>query len=599
MDPAPETPPVAPPEAALSVDALPPGTRLEAFEIERVLASSGFSIVYLAFDPARRQQVAIKEYLPLTLAFRDPDTAQVTLRAAARAAAFERGRNAFIDEAQWLARCRHPALLHVLRIGHANGTVYRVMPYHAGTSLLSLRQAMPGAPDDTALRALLEPLLGALEVLHAAGRVHAHVAAENILLLPDDRPLLMDFDAARRAVVGDDAQALMALVEPEFAPLDQQADAPAFLRGPWTDLYALAAVLYYCITARMPTGAAVKRLRRAEPPLDYSPGLLAAIDAALAVPARDRPQSVAEFRAALAQPGLAAGRPLEAAAVREAGAWSAAPPVVAEPSRPAVQAPLPTPVKAARAQAAAPVEMPPPAAAAAELPHAPEAAAPLPILTPTAVAPAALPVDVARAPALRAAAPMPQATSPLVASNGAAPSLRPPKPRGSRHLWWAAAGLALLLLGGAGVLWVGQPRAVATAAPPPPRMIEGNAPSAPPTPPAPATLPAPPPLPDPPVAAAVAPPAPPPQPVLATPPRPTPETPPRPPTKPAARPAPVAAKPLPPPPKLVIERDNNPREVCGERTQFALYRCMQIQCARPRWAEHAQCKRLRERDDID
>lgn len=288
-------------------DALAPGTRLEGYVIERVIGASGFGFVYLALDPAEARRVAIKEYLPDTLAVRDEDGMQVLVRADSHIEAFERGREAFIEEANLLARCEHPSLLHVIRSWQSKGTAYRVMPYYPGNSLLTLREAMDAPPDEASLRALLDGLMGALETLHESGVIHREVAPWNILLLPDDTPILLDFNAARRAMVGHRARALMSLLTPTFAPIELTDPSIERPIGPWTDIHALGAVIKYCISAEMPrvmTAASpceplatlVRRLQADFPKLHYSPSFLTAIDAALALNPEDRPQSVAALR---------------------------------------------------------------------------------------------------------------------------------------------------------------------------------------------------------------------------------------------------------------------------------------------------------------
>ena len=299
--------------ATPTADGLPPGTLLDAdFEIERVLAASGFSFVYRALDRALGRPVAIKEYLPASLALRDAQ-GQVVLRTATQAEVFERGRSAFIEESRQLARCEHPSLLQVLRVWESRGTAYRAMPCYPGKTLLELREAMRDPPDEAALRALLDGLLGALGTLHQAGLVHGAVAPDNILLLPDDRPVLLDFGAVRRVLVGSSAQGLMALLEPSFAPMERTGAAPdAPPQGPWTDLYSVAALLRYCIGGRLPSPATsaatpslepmtevLRRVREHSPKARYSAELLHAIDATLAPRPNDRPQSVAQFRALL------------------------------------------------------------------------------------------------------------------------------------------------------------------------------------------------------------------------------------------------------------------------------------------------------------
>jgi serine/threonine protein kinase len=288
-------------------DALTPGTRLDIYEIERVIGASGFGFVYLAYDPEAQRRVAIKEYLPDTLAVRDEDGMQVLVRADSHIEAFDRGRDAFIEESQLLGRLSHPSLLHVSRSWQSKGTAYRVMPYYPGNSLFMLREAMDSPPDEASLRALLDGLLGALETLHGAGVVHREVSPWNVLLLPDDTPILLDFNAARRAMVGDRARALMSLLTPTFAPIELTNPSAERPVGPWTDLHSLAEVVRYCISGelpkspgmtgfREPMGALLRRLQGTWPRLQYSASFLTAIDAALQPNPQDRPQSVQELR---------------------------------------------------------------------------------------------------------------------------------------------------------------------------------------------------------------------------------------------------------------------------------------------------------------
>jgi hypothetical protein len=144
----------------------------------------------------------------------------------------------------------------------------------------------------------------ALAVLHRERCYHRDVAPDNILLLQDGRPVLLDFGAARR-VIGDMTQALTVIVKPGYAPIEQYADAPTLTQGPWTDIYALAAVGYFAITGAAPAPAVTRMVSDALPPLAkiaanrYSAGFLAGLDRALAVKPQDRPQSIEEFAHAL------------------------------------------------------------------------------------------------------------------------------------------------------------------------------------------------------------------------------------------------------------------------------------------------------------
>jgi len=286
-------------------DALLPGTRLDEFEIVRVLGAGGFGIVYLALDHVLLRHVAIKEYMPTALAGRGRG-AMVSVRSATLAPTFALGLDSFFSEARMLASFDHPSLVKVHRFWKANGTAYMVMPYYAGQTLKEARRVMGAAPDEAWLRAFVEPLLSALELLHGAGVYHRDIAPDNILLLPDGRPVLLDFGSARR-VIGDRTQTLTAILKPNFAPLEQYADEAGMRQGPWTDLYALGATVHFVLTGQAPTPAVLRAVRDALPALSAADGLLfpgipanflATIDWALALAPDDRPQSVAAVRRA-------------------------------------------------------------------------------------------------------------------------------------------------------------------------------------------------------------------------------------------------------------------------------------------------------------
>jgi len=306
--------PVQPAQAAghialrtpLEHDALAPGTRLDEFEIVRVLGAGGFGIVYLALDHQLRRRVAIKEYLPSTLAGRSSGTA-VAMRSPAAAETFALGLESFFNEARLLACFDHPSLVKVYRCMKAHGTAYMVMQFYPGITLKQARRGMAAAPDGAWLRAIVEPLLDVLELLHGQGVFHRDIAPDNILILTDGRPVLLDFGSARR-IVGDATQSLTAVLKPNFAPIEQYADATGMRQGPWTDLYALGATACFMLSGKAPVPAVLRAVRDELPALSAHDGdafagvperLLAAIDWSLALSPDDRPQSVDMFRQAL------------------------------------------------------------------------------------------------------------------------------------------------------------------------------------------------------------------------------------------------------------------------------------------------------------
>ncbi len=301
--------------------ALPEGTLIEDFEIVRQIGEGGFGIVYLAWDAALERHVAIKEYMPSSLAVRAEASLEVRTRSKGDRDTFDAGLKSFVNEARLLARFDHPALVKVFRFWEANRTAYMAMPYYEGPTLKAALAKMGCPVPEEQLREWLHPLLDALSALHRENCFHRDVSPDNILLTAAG-PLLLDFGAARH-VISDRTQALTTMLKPGFAPIEQYGGT--MMQGPWTDLYALAGVVHYAITGRSPAASVVRVVKDSVRPLasthagDYSDGFLRAIDAALAVKPEARPQDVAQFRALL-NAGLAPNTPLPDAQPAEAPA---------------------------------------------------------------------------------------------------------------------------------------------------------------------------------------------------------------------------------------------------------------------------------------
>ncbi len=280
------------------------GARIAEFEIRGVLGSGGFGIVYLAWDQALEREVALKEYMPGTLAGRGGDLS-VSVRSQSMADTFALGLRSFVNEARMLARFDHPSLVKVYRFWEDNGTAYMVMPYYKGRTLRKVRAGMVLPPGEGACRKVLDALLSALEVLHKEGVFHRDIAPDNILIAEDGAggvPVLLDFGAARRVIEGGNQKALTSIMKPHFAPLEQYADQSAMRQGPWTDLYALGGTVYFLLSGSEPVPAASRALHDDQPRLgelgleECSPHFLATIDWMMAIRPPERPQSVQMLR---------------------------------------------------------------------------------------------------------------------------------------------------------------------------------------------------------------------------------------------------------------------------------------------------------------
>ena len=284
-------------------EVLAAGTRLEEFEIERELGAGGFGVTYLAYDRSLKRRVAIKEYLPQDWGTRRPD-GEVGPRLATHAENYRWGRERFLEEAQVLARLRHPNVLQVHRVIEKRGTAYMVTEYVEGRSLEAALRAEGPWPESRVL-ALLDALTLGLEPVHAAGLVHRDIKPANVMLRGDGSPVLIDFGAARQAM-GRQSRAITRVLTPGYAPLEQYSTKGR--QGPWTDVYALGAVAYEALSGRVPEEATERADDDTLCPVTevaaqgVSAGLAAAIGLALALRGPDRPQSLADWRSRLGLP---------------------------------------------------------------------------------------------------------------------------------------------------------------------------------------------------------------------------------------------------------------------------------------------------------
>ena len=284
-------------------DALPAGTRFGELEIIRVLGVGGFGIVYLARDHALERHVALKEYMPASLARRGAGPT-ITVRSDAHAQTYAVGLRSFVNEARLLARFDHPSLVKVYRFWEDNATAYMVMPYLQGRTLRDVRRSISQAPSEAWIRQLLGSLLSAMELLHSEGVYHRDIAPDNILLPPDGPPILLDFGAARR-VISDRTQTLTAILKPNYAPIEQYAEMAQLRQGPWTDIYALGAVAHFLLWGLPPPPATARAVHDTLTNLPQrliegiSPRLLGTVAWMLAVRPQHRPQNVEALREVL------------------------------------------------------------------------------------------------------------------------------------------------------------------------------------------------------------------------------------------------------------------------------------------------------------
>jgi serine/threonine protein kinase/HAMP domain-containing protein len=306
---------------------LPLGFRLFEYRIDAVLGQGGFGITYLATDVHLNVKVAIKEYLPSDFAMRKADKTVVP-RTEADADFYQTWLDNFLIEARTLATFRHPHIVRVARFFEAHHTAYMVLEYEHGKPLSAWLKEQSSISERDVLT-LIHPLLDGLAAVHAAGYLHRDIKPDNIYVRSQGGDLvLLDFGSAcSTAGAGRD---IGFVFTPGYAPHEQYMGGH---QGPWTDLYAVGATLYWLVTGKKPSPVPVRQENpEAMVPAEsagkgrYSPEFLQAIDWALKMDPNERPQTMTEFCQVLFAHHAGSLGLLEALSTGETGA----PPVLVE-----------------------------------------------------------------------------------------------------------------------------------------------------------------------------------------------------------------------------------------------------------------------------
>nr|VFJ94213.1 MAG: Serine/threonine protein kinase [Candidatus Kentron sp. LFY] len=280
---------------------LPLGTPLgDSYVIGKVLGHGGLGITYLAWDRELDTRIAIKEFLPDTMAGRNTRDAQVTIHTG-HEEPFRHALQRFREEARILARFQqHPGIVSVYRFLAANGTGYMAMEFVAGVTLRQYLETHDNRIPWPEALGLLGPVMDTLDRIHDQGLLHRDIAPDNIYITHDGKLKLLDFGAARE-VTEERSVTLSVVLKEGYAPEEQYHKKAR--EGPWTDVYALSATLYRAVTGQLPP-TALDRLHDDELrspsalgvaiPEDHEAVLLKG----LAIRARDRWQGVGEMRRA-------------------------------------------------------------------------------------------------------------------------------------------------------------------------------------------------------------------------------------------------------------------------------------------------------------
>ena len=277
--------------------ALKPGTILDGkYLVGEMLGQGGFGITYIGFDLLLEQKIAIKEYFPMStgMVSREGRSTVVWSDAVMQKSGVEKGFDSFLKEARKMAKLRSiPSVVGVNSVFIQNETAYIVMDFIEGETLLKKLQR-EGPMDYGTCVTLMTPIMQALSEVHKHGIIHRDISPDNIMVRPDGKLILLDLGAAKDLdIQGNDGgvQSSQMVAKHGFSPIEQYSKSGKV--GPWTDIYAMAATIYYCCTGILPppaTDRTIDDTLACQPRLTHAQfGILADC---MRMRPQDRPQSM-------------------------------------------------------------------------------------------------------------------------------------------------------------------------------------------------------------------------------------------------------------------------------------------------------------------
>ena len=288
---------------------LPPDTLIGGYKVVKKLSAGGFGLVYLALD-RQGQEVAIKEYMPTSLATRAPGALLPQVQPE-KLSLYRLGLKSFFEEGRSLAQISHASVVSVLNFFRENETVYMVMNFLEGGTL---QDFIITARDlkkqkvfrESTIRSLFDEILRGLRIVHQHKMLHLDIKPANIFITDENKAVMIDFGAARE-VLSKEGNFIRPMYTPGFAAPEMYRRDTAM--GPWTDIYAIGACIYACMQGYPPNDAP-QRLEKDRLSLSlsrlrgvYSDNLIEVVEWCMSLDPLSRPQSVFALQKELSREG--------------------------------------------------------------------------------------------------------------------------------------------------------------------------------------------------------------------------------------------------------------------------------------------------------
>lgn len=281
---------------------LPCGTILDGqYVVGRSLGQGGFGITYIGFDLNLELPVCIKEYYPEGAAMRSAGQSHAVCWGNSENAQYmKQSRKSFVKEAQKAAKLRD--LEHVVTVWGVffeNDTSYIVMDYIEGETLKHRMVRTQKRLSEEECITLLTPVMQDLGKAHERGIIHRDIKPDNIMLRLNGEPVLLDMGAAKDMEKTAQNSALSSdmVVSHGFSPMEQYRQHGDI--GPWTDVYAMCATMYYCVTGKVPPPSIDRVAGEKVDFTQFSPTFSAALERGLVIKSEERLQSMEALLSAL------------------------------------------------------------------------------------------------------------------------------------------------------------------------------------------------------------------------------------------------------------------------------------------------------------
>ncbi|MEE9352343.1 MAG: protein kinase [Thiotrichaceae bacterium] len=288
--------------------ALPIGYTFQDYKINQVVAEDDYSISYLATEQSQNTEVILKEYLPRSLSQRDSSTYDITPKTLLSKQSFEWGLSEYREEIYDLININHPNIINVTSYFEAHNTAYKVIDAIDGVTLE--QYAQDKALSEAEILSLIEPLLDGLEAIHTSGHIHSDLTPAHILIQDEISMPVMTHLGDASHIFRHHEKEIPLLVSPGYSPCEHYYANDK--QGVWTDIYAVGCILYRLISGVTPHSSASRLTGIADHNKDpltpaseiaqgagthtYSKQLLSAIDHAIQLQRRDRPQTISEWK---------------------------------------------------------------------------------------------------------------------------------------------------------------------------------------------------------------------------------------------------------------------------------------------------------------